>query len=129
MRYFTSDTHFGSDSSVIIEREMRPFSGPADYTEQQVKIWNDIAGPDDTIYCIGDFCNYNKSEKDWISGLKVVQRVNAKVILITGNSEDRVIARYFDNDTFLFRDYCLGLGFEDAVPNMVINVAGRDFYN
>ena len=105
MRYFTSDTHFGSDSNAIIEREMRPFSGPADYTTQQVKIWNDIAGPDDTIYCIGNFCNYNKNklkEALYMSAQKYNQFADQKVLYIFRAKGD--YASYEDYEVYFGKE-------------------------
>ncbi len=60
-------------------------------TAEQVRIWNEQASADDTIYVIGDFCNYNSHENDFKSGLAVSKLVNAHIILIIGNSEERVL--------------------------------------
>ena len=55
--FYTADTHFGSDSKAILIRDNRPFKDINEYTEEQVRIWNEQASSDDTIYVIGDFCN------------------------------------------------------------------------
>jgi len=129
--WFTADTHFGKDSNDIIYREMRPFAGIAEYTAAQVRIWNEQAAPEDTIYVVGDFCNYNSFEKDYVSGLAVSRRVNAHLILITGNQEDRVIRDHFGGDFERFRAWCLGsdlFRFVDIRKNDYVELCGQKFF-
>lgn len=129
--WFTADTHFGNDSNDILRREMRPFSSPAEYTAEQVRIWNEQASPDDTVYVIGDFCNSNSFEKDYISGLAVSRLVHAHLILITGNQEDRVISERFDGSFERFRDFCLDreqFHFDDVKRNDYVTVCGQKFF-
>lgn len=84
---YTADTHFGSDSKEIMVRDNRPFKDINEYTKEQVRIWNEQASPDDTIYVIGDFCNCGpKTEKDFRSGLAVSKQINAQFILIVGSA-------------------------------------------
>ena len=52
--WFTADTHFGSDSKEIMIRDNRPFKDINEYTEEQIRIWNEQASSDDTIYVIGE---------------------------------------------------------------------------
>ena len=95
--FYTADTHFGSDSKEIMIRDNRPFKDINEYTEAQIKIWNEQASSDDTIYVIGDFCNCGpKVEKDFRSGLAVSKQINAHIILIIGNNEQRAIDDCFD---------------------------------
>lgn len=95
-KWYTADSHFGADSNDIIERENRPFKDISEYTKEQVRIWNEQAAPDDVIYAIGDFCNYNSFEKDYMSGLAVSSQINAKIILVIGTQEERIIRDRFD---------------------------------
>ena len=100
--WYTADTHFGSDS-------------------------ND----NDTIYVIGDFCNYNHHEKDYESGLAVSKLVNAHIVYIIGNSEERVINDHFGGDFNRFRDYCLmnpGFKFDDVLKNTYLDINGIRFF-
>src|ERR1019366_6002226 len=53
MIYFTSDEHFYH--SRVIEYCSRPFLSVESMNETMVKNWNDVVGPDDTVYCLGDF--------------------------------------------------------------------------
>lgn len=128
-KWFTADTHFGADARDILVREMRPFRDPGEYMREQVRIWNAQAGKDDLIYVIGDFCNYNAQEKDYASGIAVSREVRARIILITGNAEERVIKEHFGGDFAAFREYCLSAGrFEDVRRNDYAECCGRVFF-
>lgn len=129
--WYTADSHFGSDSVTVLQRDNRLFKDNAEYTAEQVRIWNEQASSDDTIYVIGDFCNYNSTEKDYISGLAVSKQINAHIILITGNSEDRVIRDIFGGDYEKFREYCLtdpNFKFEDVIRNTYVDINGEKFF-
>ena len=129
--WYTADPHFGSDSIGVLKRDNRPFKDNAEYTAEQVRIWNEQASSDDTIYVIGDFCNYNVAEKDYISGLAVSKRINAHIILITGNSEDRVIRDIFGGDFEKFREYCLtdpAFKFRDVIRDSYVDISGEKFF-
>ena len=129
--WYMADSHFGADSKEIMEREKRPFKDILEYTKEQVRIWNDQASSEDVIYAIGDFCNYNSSEKDYMSGLAVSSMVNARIILITGTQEERVIRDHFDGDFEKFRQFCLdepSFKFEDVVRNAYVDVPEGEAY-
>jgi calcineurin-like phosphoesterase family protein len=129
MRYFTSDTHFGDDAETIMAREMRPFSSKEEYRDYQIKIWNKQATKDDTIYHLGDFCNYNEKEHIWLkNGLELVQKVNANVVLIIGNNEERVINNEFNGSFNNFQKFCLELGFKEVFTGMFLTINGTRYY-
>lgn len=121
--YFTSDTHFGIDAYSILKREMRLFDTPLEYINTQIKVWNMQVHESDTIYHLGDFCNYNKDEIEWDSGLKIVKWVNAKVVLIIGNNEQRVVTEKFNNDFAKFEEYCKGIGFKGVYKSLDLTEA------
>ena len=129
--WYTADPHFGSDSETIVIREMRPFRNIAEYTAEQIRIWNDQAAPDDVIYILGDFCNFNAFERDWESGLAVSRRINARIVLLAGNSEERVADKYFDSNFSRFRSYCLNdprFRFDDVRKNDYAVICGEKFF-
>lgn len=129
--WYMADSHFGADSNEIIMRENRPFKDIAEYTSEQVRIWNGQASSDDVIYAIGDFCNYNRSEKDYKSGLAVSSQINAQVILIIGTQEERVIRDIFGGSFEKFREYCLSepsFRFKDVVRNAYTTIRGKKFF-
>ena len=73
MNWYTADTHFGADAKDILIREMRPFADPDGYTREQVRIWNGQVSPDDTVYVLGDFCNYNDEITDIYDIIRATQ--------------------------------------------------------
>lgn len=135
--FFTADTHFGLDSKAILIRDNRPYKDINEYTADQVRIWNEQASSDDTIYVIGDFCNCspknekNFIEKDFRSGLTVSKQINAHIILIIGNNEQRVIDDYFDGSFDKFREYCMtdpSCKFDDVKLNDYVDINDEKFF-
>lgn len=129
--WFTADTHFGTDSNNILKREMRPFANTTQYADEQVKIWNQQVGKDDFVYVIGDFCNYNREEKDYMGGLAISRLLNGNIILLTGNSEERVIAEEFDGDFDKFRDMLINsatFNFHEVKKNEYTHICGQKFF-
>ena len=60
-----------------------------------LKIWNKQAGKDDIIYHLGDFSNFNKFDSEsYKTTYDYVKKIKAKVILIIGNNEERIIKYY-----------------------------------
>ena len=126
MRFFTSDTHFGSIHAII--RENRPFKNFKAFDKYVVKLWNKQAGKNDIIYHLGDFVNYNDKEMDsWKSALLLIKKIKAKVILIIGNNEERIIKNHF-NGIKEFKDYCISLGFLDVLKNEDIKINNINFH-
>lgn len=130
--WYTADTHFGNDSKQVLIRDNRPYKDITEYTEDQVRIWNEQASESDTIYVLGDFCNYFEGlETDYMSGLAVSAKIRANIVLITGNNEERVIDKFFDGDLEKFRSFCLNepsLKFADVKKNDYVTIEGRRFF-
>ncbi len=127
MYFFTSDTHFGCDE--ILLRENRPFKNMEDFKDSVFQFWNSQAKATDTIYHLGDFVNYNKTNKlGWQKALEEVKQINAKVILIIGNNEQRIIEEFFDKNFEKFRQYCKGIGFFDVKQDDYIEFNNEKFY-
>lgn len=127
MYYFTSDTHFCDDE--ILEQDLRPFKNAKQFAKTLIKTWNKQTTKDDIVYIIGDFVDCDGAGYDsWKDALLLVAKIKAKVILIIGNNEQRVIKYYFDNNFESFKNYCLGIGFRDVLKNAVIHMRDRDFF-
>lgn len=127
MIFFTSDTHFNCDE--IIKRECRPFKNCKQCDNYIIKTWNKQAKKTDTIYVVGDFVNCNRNDANsWKNALKYVKRIKAKVILIVGNNEERVIKNNFFGNFENFRNYCLQLGFEDVKKEEYTEFNNNQFY-
>jgi len=129
--WYMADSHFGADSNDIIYRENRPYKDIKEYTEDQVRIWNEQASEEDVIYAIGDFCNYNRHEKDYISGLTVSAQIKANIILVVGTQEQRIIRDHFGGSFEKFREYCLSepsFKIKDVVENAYVTILGQRFF-
>src|ERR1700689_1684109 len=51
--YFTSDTHFGDARRIRVDK--RPFASIAEHDAALIARWNEVVGPQDEIYHLGDF--------------------------------------------------------------------------
>lgn len=112
MNYFTADSHFSYNDESVLSRDYRPFKSLQEMNKKIIDIWNSQAGEDDVIYHLGDFVNYNYLD---ISGfeerLGFVKKIKAKVVLILGNNEKRIMRNDFGGNFEKFRQYLLGFGF------------------
>lgn len=74
-RFFTSDTHFGSERHIEFSR--RPFRDAAEMDLAMVSNWNKTVTSNDVVYHLGDF-----------GDTAVINRLNfGKMFLLTGNYE------------------------------------------
>ena len=127
MLYFTSDVHFNDKDTLI--NDNRPFKTTKQFDKYVIKTWNKQVSKNDTIYVIGDFidCN-NDSDENWRDSILYVKRINANVILIMGNNEDRVVKYFFNNDFDKFREFCLSVGFKEVYKSLDLSFMDKDFY-
>lgn len=126
MLFFTSDLHFGSEEA--IETNDRPFKNAKSFMQKTIKNWNKLAKKADIIYVIGDFIDCHEKNLMCLKFLSVVKKIKAKIILIIGNNEERIIKWFFNNDFEKFRNHCLKLGYLDVKKNDVVNVAKTTFF-
>jgi len=127
MLFFCSDAHFCNKETLTLDN--RPFSSPNKFDKAVVKIWNKQANKKDTIYFIGDFVDCDDAQSVlWKKSIKYVCKIKAKVVLIIGNNESRVIKYFFDDDFEKFRAYCIQIGFQDVLKNCIVNIKGLNFY-
>lgn len=125
--FFTSDTHFGGDDTVV--RENRPYKNAKAFERATIKKWNKQAKKDDIIYHLGDYINFNHIETtSWKTAFPSVKKIKAKVVLIIGNNEERIVANVFGGDFEKFREYCLNLGFADVLKEKFLEIDGDKFY-
>lgn len=129
MNYFTADTHFMG--KLILIRENRPFDDEYKFIDYIVNLWNKQADKNDIIYHLGDFTNFNGSENNpqlALEGLSVVKNINANVVLIIGNNEERIIKNLFNDDFDYFKKFCINLGFKDVLKEKYIKLYSQDVY-
>lgn len=127
MFYFTSDVHFNDLNTII--NDNRPFKTTKEFDKKIVKMWNKITDSKDIIYVVGDFIDCDGENHDsWKKSIKYVKKLKAKVVLIMGNNEDRLMKYYFDNDFNKFKEYCLSLGFKNVYKNLILRFKNQEFY-
>ena len=94
MNFFTADSHFSKLDETIITRDFRPFESLEKMNEEIIKIWNVEADSNDIIYHLGDFVNYNSFDnKNYEECFGFVKKIKAKLVLILGNNENKILAR------------------------------------
>lgn len=127
MYFFTSDIHFGNSENLILEN--RPFKTVKAFDNFVIKMFNRQAKKDDIIYVIGDFVDCDgKGCDSWKKAIYNVNKINAKVVLVMGNNEDRIVDNFYDGDYDKFRNYCLSVGFYDVVKDTVVEINNKKFY-
>lgn len=129
--FFTADPHFSlGDFEGTVKRDFRPFESVEQMNQTIIEVWNKQASKDDTIYLVGDFVNYNLKDKQHFDfGYGLVQKINAKVILILGNNDERVMQYEFDNNFDKFKDYLLSKGFFDVIQEgLDLELDDKQFY-
>ena len=127
MRYFSSDLHFDGADDFWINN--RPFKNMKTFEKYIIKTWNKQTQKDDIIYIIGDFVDCDGPDNiSWKHTLNIVRKFKAKVVLIIGNNEERVIKYFFDNNYDRFREYCLTAGFYDVIKKAILDINGHEFY-
>jgi calcineurin-like phosphoesterase family protein len=127
MNYFSSDLHLNKNSKIDLDN--RPFKNSQKFDNYIIKLWNKTTTKDDVIYLIGDFLDYhNDSSSFWQKSLLLVKKLKAKVVLIIGNNEERVIKNHFNDNFESFRKYCIEIGFMEVYKNHIINILDREFY-
>ena len=112
--FFTSDTHFNDVEKV--KKHQVPFGTLEQMNVELVRRWNSKVGPNDTVYHLGDFGDY-----------EFVKKLNGKVVLICGKHEEEDFRKNFDK----FREHLLELGFADVVKDGLYldeNVLGERVY-
>lgn len=80
MIYFCSDTHFGHDREFIWGP--RGFTSSKEHDETIIKNWNEVVGPDDIVYHLGDLMLGDNAY-----GIECVKRLNGHIKLIRGNHD------------------------------------------
>ena len=76
--FFISDPHFNHGN--IIKFCARPWETKEEMTEAMINNWNSVVGPDDIVFCLGDFM--------WASSWNTtLERLNGHIHLIWGNHD------------------------------------------
>ena len=127
MNFFTSDLHLGSNQA--LKNDNRPFKNAKIFEKFLIKTWNKQSSKNDTIYVVGDMFDCHMDIKiDLKTQIKFVKKIKAKIILIIGNNEERIIKYFFNNNFENFRQYCIKNDFFDVKQNDTLKICNIDFY-
>lgn len=81
--FFTSDQHFGHRR--ICEFSNRPYDDLVEMREDFIRRHNDVVGPGDLVYHLGDFSFADPEES-----IKIAKRLNGNKYLVWGNHDKRL---------------------------------------
>lgn len=87
--WIISDTHFNHKN--IIKYCNRPFNSVGEMNESMIRLWNNTVSKDDIVWHLGDFAMGTQEEIRTL-----VQRLNGRIYLITGNHDDHSVKWYYD---------------------------------
>lgn len=112
-RYFTADTHFGSDRTRILSK--RNFKSTDEMDQAFINNWNTLISKDDIVYHLGDFGEF-----------KNVKKLNGNIVLILGNYEKNEMKEKFNNNFDDYKDYLKTYGFNEIYENNIeLVIKGR----
>jgi calcineurin-like phosphoesterase family protein len=77
--FFTSDTHFGDHRTINIHK--RPFASAAAMDAALIAAWNQVVGPGDVIWHLGDFARSAPAAE------ALLAQLNGSKHLVTGNND------------------------------------------
>lgn len=100
--FVTSDHHFYHEN--IIKYTGRPFAGVEEMHEVMIRCWNEVVGPDDEVWHLGDFCMSGHLD----DMRRILEQLNGEKILIIGN-----------HDTYKKAEY-LSAGFKEVYAHPII---------
>lgn len=127
MLFFTSDIHFNDNNT--LKSDLRPFKNITQYDCQIIKTWNKQASKNDIIYVVGDLFDCDgENSYQWQKPMQYIKKIKAKIILITGNNEERIIKHYFNNNFDEFRNYCISAGIKEVHQNLIVEIKDKEFY-
>jgi calcineurin-like phosphoesterase family protein len=84
--WFTADTHFGHAGALALYR--RPFTSVAAMDAAMVARWNEVVGPDDDVWHLGDFALRTSAA----AAGALLRSLNGHKHLVTGNNDPPEIA-------------------------------------
>jgi calcineurin-like phosphoesterase family protein len=89
--FFTADTHFGHAAARALYR--RPFPSVAAMDEAMVARWNEVVGPEDEVWHLGDFVVGPRKEGALAeAAAALLARLNGRKRLVIGNNDPLAVA-------------------------------------
>lgn len=80
--FVTSDTHFGHDREFLFGP--RGFDNHVDHDNEVIRRWNEVVGPDDLVYHLGDVM---LGDNEY--GMNCLSQLNGEIIIVPGNHDTR----------------------------------------
>lgn len=122
-KFFTADQHLGHGNILIYEADSRKnergetFPSVEQMDEAIVTRWNEVVGPEDTVYSVGDFSYKLHTIAEYLP------RLNGRVVLVVGN-HDPFFKRCVTDRVSEARELALAVGFADLHMEHVLEVEG-----
>lgn len=127
MFFFSSDTHLSDDYT--LKSDLRPFESTKQMDKFIIKNWNKQTTKNDTIFVVGDFVDCDGEGHDnWKKSILLVKKLKAKIVLIMGNNEERIVKNFFDNNFDSFKEFCLKIGFKEVHKNLILSFQNKEFF-
>jgi len=127
MKFFTSDIHFCDIGTIVCDN--RSFKSAKSYDKYVVKHFNKTAKKCDTIYVVGDLFKCDGPNSfEWVEGLKLIKKINADIVLVMGNNEQRIVKYFFNNDFDAFAEHCKKFGIKEVCKTLDVEIGGKKFH-
>lgn len=94
MNYFISDLHIGHENVLYFDN--RPFSTIEEHNNTILENWNNVVGPDDDVYILGDVSFYNVTET-----INFYSCLNGRLHLILGNHDKSFLKNQMFRNLFI----------------------------
>lgn len=89
--FFTADQHF--DHENIIRYCNRPFSTVNEMNQVMIERWNEVVGPDDDVWHLGDFL-FGQTHHLKGRARKLFAQLNGNIVLFRGNHDKRLAKNF-----------------------------------
>lgn len=122
MIFFTADTHFFDEH---LKHDLnfadRDFLTVTEMNQTIIDNWDNVVGPEDTVYHLGDIARITSNRSGYKKVLDVLSKLNGQIVFIKGNHDPCALIKYLSRNQlqtpagktkFLFHDVGLILKFD-----------------
>ena len=126
--WLISDTHFHHRNILKYEAEFRPFKDRDEMDEVLIQRWNELVGPYDVVFHLGDFALAGKTITR-----NIISRLNGRKFLLLGNHDldsgfrfdELGFEKVYDRPIVLDKRFVLSHEPLDEIPPGFINIYGH----
>jgi Predicted phosphoesterase or phosphohydrolase len=99
----------------------RDFLTVTEMNQTIIDNWDNVVGPEDTVYHLGDIARITSNRSGYKKVLDVLSKLNGQIVFIKGNHDPRALIKYLSRNQlqtpagktkFLFHDVGLILKFD-----------------